>query len=62
MADSINEKEFFDMASEEIKTVCKKAVAEREGNPTMDDATQLDERTGRIIKKFKDSSVEDILR
>lgn len=61
MADSMNEKNFFDMTSEEIEAACKKAVAEREGNPTMDYVTLLDESTGRIIKKFKDGRVECVL-
>lgn len=61
MADSMNEKNFFDMTPEEIEAVCKRAVAEREGNPTMDYVTLLDESTGRIIKKFKDGRVECVL-
>lgn len=41
------------MTPAEIEGGCKKAVAERDGNPTMDYVTILDENTGRIIKIFK---------
>lgn len=61
MASGINEHGIFDMTPEEVETACKKAVAEREGNPTMDYVTLLDESTGRIIKKFKDGRVECVL-
>lgn len=61
MIDREQEKGFFDMTAAEIETACKKAVAEREGNPTMDYVTMLDEKTGRIIKKYKDGRVEYIL-
>lgn len=61
MAESMNEQNFFDITPEEIEAACKKAVAEREGNPTMDYVTLLDESTGRIIKKFKDGRVECVL-
>ena len=54
-------KTFFDMTPAEIEAVCKKAVAEREGNPTMDYVTLLDEKSGRIIKKYKDGRVEYVL-
>ena len=49
MIDREQEKGFFDMTAAEIEAACKKAVAEREGNPTMDYVTMLDETTGRII-------------
>lgn len=58
MTGSADEKTFFDMTPAEIEAVCKKAVAEREGNPAMDYVTLLDEETGRIIKKYKDGRVE----
>lgn len=61
MIDREQEKGFFDMTPAEIEAVCKKAVAEREGNPTMDYVTMLDETTGRIIKKYKDGRVAYIL-
>lgn len=54
-------KTFFDMTPAEIEAACKKAVAEREGNPTMDYVTLLDEESGRIIKKYKDGRVEYVL-
>ena len=54
-------KTFFDMTPAEIEAACKKAVAERDGNPTMDYVTRLDKDTGRIIKKYKDGRVEYIL-
>ena len=49
------------MTPEEIEAACKKAVAERDGNPTMDYVTRLDENTGRIIKKYKDGRIEYLL-
>lgn len=61
MIDREQEKGFFDMTAAEIEAACKKAVAEREGNPTMDYVTMLDETTGRIIKKYKDGRAEYIL-
>lgn len=61
MIDREQEKGFFDMTAAEIEAACKKVVAEREGNPTMDYVTMLDETTGRIIKKYKDGRVEYIL-
>lgn len=61
MIDREQEKGFFDMTAAEIEAARKKAVAEREGNPTMDYVTMLDETTGRIIKKYKDGRVEYIL-
>ena len=54
-------KTFFDMTPSEIEAACKKAVAERDGNPTMDYVTRLDKDTGRIIKKYKDGRVEYVL-
>lgn len=61
MVSSAKEKGFFDMTPEEIEAACKKAVAERDGNPTMDYVTRLDENTGRIIKKYKDGRIEYLL-
>ena len=61
MADSKDKTSIFDMTSEEIEAACRKAVAERESNPTMDYVTLLDEKTGRIIKKYKDGREEQVL-
>lgn len=58
MADSTEKKTFFDMTPAEIEAVCQKAVAKREGDPTMDYVTLLDGKTGQIIKKYKDGRVE----
>lgn len=61
MTGSVDKKTFFDMTPAEIETVCKEAVAEREGNPTMDYVTLLDEKSGRIIKKYKDGRIECVI-
>lgn len=61
MTGSADKKTFFDMTPAEIEAACKKAVAEREGNPTMDYVTLLDEKIGRIIKKYKDGRIECVL-
>lgn len=61
MIGGADKKTFFDMTPAEIEAVCKKAVAERDGNPTMDYVTLLDEKTGRIIKKHKDGRIECVI-
>ena len=61
MAGSADKKTFFDMTPAEIEAVCKKAVAEREGNPTMDYVTLLDEKSSRIIKKHQDGRIECVI-
>ena len=61
MTGSADKKTFFDMTPAEIEAVCKKAVAEREGNPTMDYVTLLDEQSGRIIKKHQDGRIECVI-
>lgn len=61
MTGGVDKKTFFDMTPAEIEAVCKKAVAERAYNPTMDYVTLLDEKTGRMIKKYTDRRVEYVL-
>ena len=61
MIGGADKKTFFDMTPAEIEATCKEAVANREGNPTMDYVTLLDEKTGRIIKKHKDGRIECVI-
>ncbi len=61
MTGSADKKTFFDMIPAEIEATCKEAVANREGNPTIDYVTLLDEKTGRIIKKHKDGRIECVI-
>lgn len=55
------EKTVFDMTSDEFNAACKQAVAERSGNPSAEYTLDIDDETGKIVKRFKDGRIEYVL-
>lgn len=57
----LQSKDVFDMSSAEFEQACNAAVKERVANPQMDYVTQIDEDSGRLIKKYSDGRVEYVV-
>lgn len=48
----------FDMNSDEFLFACRKAVAEREKNPTHEYTAYIDAKTGKIVKAYANGKLE----
>lgn len=55
------DKTVFDLNSDEFEAACRRAVEERELNPTMEYVTLIDRESGQLIKKYQDGRVEYVL-